>query len=425
MSNDYFECPICSELFESSRSFSMHLAKSEDEKHVKLVALRRQNPCAANKVKLLYDKYKDYIESSSEAKLEAQNESEAINNNSKNCKISCEECHNEWKNYFDKCNDLKKSKFLKISDNVEEKVLTEVQKIKEQNKNVKKKEHDPDTVPGLLGYFYSLVNTKSPNYMKEIGQLKTQIIHYNLNPDQIRIIFRYLARKGYSDIRFFSSCKNEALLEDQYINESKQNGTAAYLVKYFYNKIGMDLNLQTLINDVNKIKETLNGGLNYDQVKYVLDYMISKKCYVLNFIGNNKVQALTEMSNYNKANNNPSFYSSNNLEKIKSELKAAKIKLRNIDENIKQEAYNVARQLYINNDIKYPRYEWAWRIGLDLDYEMYSLITEIDKLSFEKLNEKLSIDDVTRNKIIQKRKEFDQWINEYHQKFSTIQDKLC
>jgi hypothetical protein len=60
-----------------------------------------------------------------------------------------------------------------------------------------------------------------------------------------------------------------------------------------------------------------------------------------------------------------------------------------VDDKLKPEAYSIAKKIFIENKFagKFNHFEWAWKIGLDLDYDMYQLAlkSQTQESTFDKL----------------------------------------
>lgn len=434
LSEQELYCPICKKEFKTARSLGMHLGKSLDDNHVKFNELRKQHQTPYSKFQELYEQYKELFVDNDEEVID-KNQNVKTNhymNIPCECKISCEECYKNWfEEFYKECERPRKKAFIEefnLNSNNKEQNTSNKQKQK------KRVNHDPNSAPGLLKVFYDLTGTTSPNWVKECAQIKNQL-KKGLTPEQIKIVFKHMARKGHIDLRFFSTSINDALLEHRYLQEMEQEGTAAYLVKYFYNGHGLDINLQTFVKEVQKIQETLNSGLSYEETKIVLDYMIEQKCTIINFIASKRTEALAKYrSKLSKQNNqlnkehtfrnNPSFFDQDEFNIIKDDLIGGRIRINKIKPEYQRKAIEFCKEIFKQKKIssRYTLFEWAWRIGLDLDYEMYKLGLEETKetyLDFALRNsEQLPEEKV---QILHKLKaSFEKWLEDQHQKFNNI-----
>lgn len=446
MSNSNYYCPICKQNFESGRSIGMHLSKAKDEDHSNFNQLRKDHRCPYEGFKNLFEEHISMFSVPVEIVVEKPQKkiTDEYMKIPCDCKTSCKECHVDWlEDFFKGCNHPRKSAFIseyEIGEKKEEvkKVVTASKKVKEVKEteevefkelpeNKKQVNHGQDTAPGLLKFFYDLTGTKSVNWGKECGQIKTQL-NKGISPDQVRVVFKHMHRKGQVDIRFFVTSINDALLEEKCVNEMEQEGTAAYLVKYFYTGHKLPVNLQTLVKDVQKIQETLNSGLTYEQTKLVLDYMISTKCTVINFIASKRTEALsrqggkTDSPVASKFKSNPSFFDQSELNIVRDELAGARIRLPKVKEDLKEAAIEECKRLLRERKFttRYTAFEWAWRIGLELDTELYQLgLKEINKETY--INFALrngNLDTESTEKMTKLKSRYESWLNEQHKLFS-------
>lgn len=442
MSNDVIKCPICGREFQENRSLSVHISKTKDQKHTLLNHLKKQTKTPSDKLINLYLEYKsdfDEIEdvNSIDEPVQLSKPKSEYLNIPCDCKMSCEECNSCWKeDFYNDCTHERKTAFVKEFE-IKSKATTEVVKKETIKKEVAKKEKDydivkpvkkvanKDSVPELLKYFYNLTGGVSPNFGKECAQIKNAV-KKGTTPDQVRMTMEFLARKVNTDLRFFNRSIEDAILEKQYLDDSSIKGTDAYLVRMYYEGLSLPLNLQTLIRDVQKIKETKNSGLSYEQTMAVVQYMIDIKCPTLNFIGNKRTEALTKATKINTIKENPSFFDRDDIVVIKNELVSGRANLRKLGDNFKPQARIIAKDLFKLNEFssKYTHFEWAWKIGLDLDEEMYTIALNTKKTQefmLDKMLKDPSIEVSQRQSIMQIKAKFDIWMNEQAAKFLSTQ----
>lgn len=341
-------CPICDKEMKTVRSFNLHLSKVNDSKHYTLSELRKEKKTPDYEVTMmLYNQHKDTIDS-----LDGVSRDEL--------KVNVTEEKTE----------VKEKPVMRETD------FKDIPSIK--------KPASEDTAPALLKFFYDLNGQRSPNFGKECKQIKNLLTHKEqpISAEEIRTVLRYMIRKGYMDIRFLSSSVNEAILENKLLQDIEKEGTAAYLVKRFYSGFDMDINLQTFVRDVQKIQETMNSGLNFLETQAVIDFMIETNCNILNFIGSKRNDALLKYRNnpnsnatINKFDNNPSFFDQDFINILRDELASGRTRLNKVEDQYKEEASEIAKQLFMKRkfNTKFTGFEWAWRIGLTMDKKMYSL----------------------------------------------------
>lgn len=443
--NKRLYCPICDIDFETPRSLSMHITKSQNEEHQKLIEIKKENNFNA------YETIEFYVNHYCEGvtKPQQQQKEEIKDSYMKipcQCTMTCNSCFKNWKaDFFDGCSHPRKEAYIEeyeINPVKKEKVKAE----KKKNESPKeeavggfdvvptlKKVPSQDTAPALVKYFYDLTGNSSPNWSKEGKQIKNLLTHNKLSPDQIRVVLSYMARKNHIDLRFLSTSVSDALLEQKYLSDMEQEGTAAYLLKMYYSGLKLQVNMQNLIKEVSKIQETMNSGLSYEDTKIVIDYMISIKCPTINFIAAKRTEALANkngsglkpmVKTAQKSNikENPSFYDQDDVAFLKDELAGGRTSLKKVRPDIVDELKETARQILLNGKYnnRYIAFEWAWKVGLELDSVTYqAACSDVNKEPYlDYLMKNSSRVDPNRSAVLQKAKiKFDEWLNEQHKLF--------
>jgi len=440
VTEDKIYCPICNRDFLDNRSLSFHISKTSDSKHILLNNLKKQTKCKSENLCQLYLEYKeDFDDLVEEEKMIISDEYLKIKCD--DCLMTCKECHRNWKlDYYNNCNHERKTAFIKeynIKDDEVKKIIEIVNDIKKTKdiivnkedfeiiKSISKGNFSSDTAPGLVRYFYNLTNGTSPNWSKESTQVKLEL-KKGVTPEQIRIVMDYLYRKGNLDLRFFNRSVIEALFEKQCLSDSLKEGTEAYLVKLYYDGMKQPLNMQTLIRDVQRIKETMNSGHNYEQAKIIIEYMVKTKCPTLNFIGSKCTEALTQINKINAMQNNPSFFDRDDLVIIKNDLINGRIRLNKVPDKFKIDAQLIAEKIFKESLFtdKFTHFEWAWRVDLNLNKEMYQFAFDAQKNKESQLNIILKDQTLTienRQKILMIKEKFENWLNLQSQKFESAQ----
>lgn len=434
-------CPICGKDFYENRSLGVHISKTKDSKHILLNYLKNQKK--DTNVSDIYNKFKeDFMELDNidmehkENKVKPQSKKCDYLNIPCSCKMTCKECHKNWKlDYYNDCTHARKEAFIKEYDIKEDdKKLT---KVASKNNTISLNKEDFDIIkptkkqkvttgnksPDLVKYFYSQINGTSPNFGKECGQVKNLLKKYT--PDEIRITMDYLKRRSNMDLRFLNNSIKDALAEQQYLKESEIEGTEPYLVKMYYEGMGQQLNIQTLVRDVQKIKETINSGKTYDQVKLTIQYMINIKCPTINFIGFKVNEALAKNSTTTSVKNNPSYFDRDNLVIIRGLLEKGDINFKNIDNEFKAEAMKIAIELFKENKFtkQFSHFEWAWRVGLNLDYEMYDIAknTQSKGFTLDNMLQQPGLSDETKEKANRFKNSYEKWLQNQPMKFENTQ----
>jgi len=436
-------CPICEKDFYENRSLGVHISKMQDPKHKMLNILKKQH--SSMDINQLYldnkaefdefDRVTEgmYTEDTKEIKQQQTHDYLSI---PCDCKMTCKECHKNWKlDFYNDCTHARKEAFEKeFGIEQEDKKMIKVasknntiQLTKEDfdviKPTKKQKITSGDTAPDLVKYFYSLINGTSPNFGKECGQVKN-LLKKN-SAEDIRTTMDYLRRRGNVDLRFLNNSIKDAMAEKQYLIDVEVDGTEAYLVKMYYEGMGRPINLQTLVSDVRKIHETLNSGVTYEQAKITIKYMIDIKCQTINFIGYKVNEALSNNGKINSIQENPSYFNRDNLELIKKQLLNAKIHFKKIDDEFRTEAVKIARELFYQNKFmdKFSHFEWAWRVGLDLDYEMYQIAknTQYKELSLNSVLQSGDLTEEQKQTITRAKANYENWLQNQLMKFEGAQ----
>ena len=381
MTDVNFLCPICQRTFLDQRSLGVHISKSKDMKHKLLNNLKKQTNTPGKDLVKLYKEYESDFKD-----LDSTNSKNSI-----------------------AFNDQDDSFNIIVKDT---KAKPEKQK-KEKTNSLE-----------FVKYFYNKVNGKCTNYSKECTQVKNAL-KKGYTADQIKITMDYLARKGNIDLRFFNRSIEEALMEHKCLNEINIEGTEAYLVKMYYNGLGLPLNMQTFTRDVQRIRETINTGLSYEQTKIVIQYMVDIKCPTLNFIGSKSTEALTKHSKVNAGRNNPCFYDREEMQSIKNQLMEGKLTLRKVSSIHRNKATEIAKEIFRNGEfaLKYNHYEWAWKIGLELDEEMYVIAlnnAHTRESLLDKFLKNPALDSAKRQAIMELKNKFNIWLNNLDKKYAKI-----
>jgi hypothetical protein len=449
--NGQLYCPICNIEFETPRSLSMHISKSKDLNHQKLIELKKEHNFNAYQLIEYYVKNNVNLD---KLELNKENNNKNVEKKQKQqktdnymsipceCTMTCHSCYKNWKNdYFDDCEHPRKAAYIEeyFIEKENNKDKEKVNKTKQQDTGFDivptLKTRSKDTAPALVSYFYELTGTKSPNWSKESRQVKNLLTHNKLTPDQVRTVLSYMARKNHVDLRFLSGSINDAFLEKKYIEEMDKEGTAAFLLKRYYTGLNLAVNMQNLIREVSKIQETMNSGLSYEETKIVIDYMIATKCPTINFISSKRTEALSNknLSNNvtsnskNTLKNNPSFYDQDDITLIKDELSGGRTDLEKIKKShpeIYETIKEAARQILIDGKYnqKFNGFEWAWKIKLPLDKVTYEYACkDMDKETYlSTLIENFKKVDNAKYELLKNNVQvkFNLWLDEQHKMFS-------
>lgn len=245
----------------------------------------------------------------------------------------------------------------------------------------------------LVKYYYSLTNTRCPNWPKEINMIKSQMKN-GLSIDEIIEVMKYMSRRSYQDLRFFSNSINDALTIKQCKLDVKVPGTNAYFVRLYFLKTGQLLNDRLMLQGIKKINELRANNYTTEQIETIVNYMIDKKCPNFNFIVNIANEAL---QNHNYKNEMAKAYTINELVnvvltdtieygiimlkdsdydmakkeiliRLKNDLCAGKVDLKKVNKIYNKFANELAREIYKRKlyDNKFTAQQWALSVNFNL-----------------------------------------------------------
>jgi hypothetical protein len=437
-------CPICKKEFNVARAFGLHVSKATDAPHALLYEYKKQYRSDSKELFSVYEKHKDEIDALIPMETiqvpEVKMREDKYMEIACTCKQSCHECFNMWRNdYFNDCTHARKAAYIEeyeidVKPQVPVKKKTQGETSFDKIPSTKTKGPAEDTAPGLLKYFYNKNGKTSPNFPKESRLIKNLLTRKEnpLTADQIREVLDYMSRRGHADLRFITTSVGDAIQEKQNLIDADTVGTAAYLVKKFYEGQGMQLNLQTLSRDVQRVQETINLG-SYEETDFTIEYMIEIKCNILNFIGSKRQEAMAKKSKLgvkvssstnNNFMSNPSFFDQSELAFLKDELTGGRINLRKVEQRNLEEATKIAVQIFKEHKFtsRYTAFEWAWRIGLPMDSEIYNLaMKEVNKqtyMDFVLSSGRLEADKVKQLEVVKSR--YESWLEKQHQTFGNF-----
>lgn len=209
--------------------------------------------------------------------------------------------------------------------------------------------------------------------------------------------------------------KNENYLPEKYNTNANE---AEQLVKMFYEGFGLPVNKVTFNKDVNRINLLLKD-YTPEQIETTVKYMIQIKCPTFNFIGSKVTEALIKQKTVNNTHNNPACYDRDDIRVIKSDLKYGRTRIDKLNPDMKEKALEYVCELFKKNlfEERYSHFEWAFKIGLDLNEELYSIGNQSIKESFyDKVINDKTVSPEAKQKAIQKKEKFCQWLNNQKQR---------
>ena len=208
-------------------------------------------------------------------------------------------------NHIKRCKDELHTIFCSLQNKHNAFTINEIEEIYKEHRQIfddivnrkeAEKKKTNSSAMQLVKYFYSLTNTRCPNWAKEMNLIKSHLIH-GLQPDEIMETMRYMSKRSYQDLRFFNNSINDALTIRQCKLEVKTPGTDAYLVRLYFSKMGQSLNDRLMLQGIRKINELRQSNYNQQQIETIVDYMIEKRCPNFNFIVNIANEALSNSKN--------------------------------------------------------------------------------------------------------------------------------
>lgn len=338
---------------------------------------------------------------------ELMNVEKIIENVNDDFKVTCPICNKEVENDKKLINHIKRCKddlHLLMKDIIITNSLDDITSIIEHyNINVekfnklrdeKKKEKKPSSeAMQLVKYYYSLTNTRCPNWGKEVRLIKSHIDN-GLTLDEVTEIMKYMAKKSYQDLRFFSNSINDALIIKKCRDEIRMPGSPSYLVRKYYVGTKQQLNDRLMLQGVRKINELKLNGYNNEQIELIVDYLVDKKCPNFNFIINTANEALKNAKNKKEM---AKAYTNNELVllaldgvfeygtimmkdndydiaereiilRLKEDLCAGKVDLIRVNKRYNKFAIELAKEIFRRNlyDNRFTAQQWANAIHLNL-----------------------------------------------------------
>jgi DNA-binding MarR family transcriptional regulator len=386
MKNNVY-CPICNEAFNSPRSLSMHIAKSSEETHKNIAELKRKNNFTSEELL-------SYI-------------------------------------------DINKEEFLKqFKESKKEKKVTHTVEVATTNGEVDFGEKKTElNCSDLINYFYKKIGGKPSDYGKEGKLVKRVILNYELDSEKMKNLLDYVASKGKVNLSAINHIAPEYLMEETYKEQQSIEGTASYLWKKFYDGIGLPINAQSIIKEVAKVKESIEKN-GYEATEKIIDYMVSVKCNNIHFLANMRNEALSNNKGgkSSKSDKNADFKNNDcmfdkgdeesNIKIIKDKIFRGRKKICDVEEKYRKKATDMAKKMLVEKKYleKYTGFEWAWRVGLELDFEMYqSACATSDKETFFEYSLRLpNVEEEMVCKIKKHKEYFDEWVKKQHNIFSSF-----
>ena len=157
-----------------------------------------------------------------------------------------------------------------------------------------------------------------------------------------------------------------------------------------------------------------------------VQYMAAIKCPTINFIGFKINEALAKGGKVNNIQTNPSYVDRDTLVIIRDQLLAAKTNFKKIDDQFRNDALKIAHELFSEGKFtdKFGHFEWAWRIGLDLDYEMYQIAknTQYKELSLDNVLNNPEVPQDKKEIVERAKTNYKKWLQNQLIKFEGVQN---
>lgn len=244
----------------------------------------------------------------------------------------------------------------------------------------------------LVKYYYGITETRCPSWGKETNLLKSHL-NNNLAPDEIMEVLRYMAKRGYEDLRFFNNSINEALMVRQCKLDCKKEGTDAFLVRFYYLGMKQGLTDRLMLQGIKKITELKSNNYTYLQIKTVIEYMIDKRCPNFNFIVVTANEALTKSKDKNEMtkaytteelisvaldgvleyglimmkDNNYDIIKKEIVMKLKDDICAGRVELTRVNKIYHKFAIALANEIYKRQmyDVNFTSQQWISKVELN------------------------------------------------------------
>ena len=263
-------CPICNKVMDSDKKLNAHISHCKDTIHVTF-----KNMLVENNAKTLDEINQVYLSNKWQIdEMIATNKKEVAKEKKEQEKLL-------------KQQQKEKEKALRKQQREEERALKKKQrgeekKKEEEERRARNKEANSQALK-LIKYYYDLIDGRCPNFAKEINILRPHLQN-GLTVDEILIIFKYMAKKGYTNLNFFNSSINDALTLYKCKKEYHIGGSDSNLIGLYYSGTRQRLTDRLMIQGIRKIKELRLNNYSTAEIKTIIDYMIEVKCPNFNFI---------------------------------------------------------------------------------------------------------------------------------------------
>ena len=334
-----YECPVCKKYFDTKAKLAAHLSKVRESLHEQY-RQEKQN---------FEEQYKDSTDYLNIGCSE-----------NKCCQCKCNCLRYEYQTY------QKVLKNFKREEKQAHKLQVHI--LEEEKKTLSKEART------IFEWFYKQVNNPNPDYYIEISKLK-KLIKSGIPTDSIYFAAQLLIEQGNNDLRYLGKYViDKANMYQQYYQQIYIEDTIPYFVKKYYDGINSKCTLSILGKDVerlNGLKKTLHLTIN--QIRQVIDYMISNNVPVFNFIDRIASRVLMNQKVEQEADKNIDYYRQKVIQQLlNGEITITEIRTTfgdnfadGIVKHLKNELFNYAF------NPKFSITEWLYLIKYPLDKEIY------------------------------------------------------
>ena len=359
------KCPLCGEKFETPLKLANHLKKS-DEKHQFLYSAIKILKKKSKEYQEVYDSnfqlFDNFISKyDAEGRLKEQIEQEKEKERQEKERLKQEK---QAKLEAEK-EERRKQKTAEALEKQKQKAL-EYQKMIEmrQFKNKQEKEFiqklDSEYKPmNLAKYFYSFWDVYEFNFIIATACIKSLYFTYQLTPEQVKFLLRYTAETGHSKISDAKYLIEESQRFYQYAMELNQP-SVPYLVKMFYNNLGLKIDKKRFVAQVDRIKTTMkDNNLSYNDAVMVIDNMIKKNVTSIYFFPDYIHDIIKNKPHYD-------------IPTILSNIIQFKNKVSDYPQEVVDSFYSDMKDIILNGafDESYNYSEFMYKIKLNPDKEL-------------------------------------------------------
>lgn len=387
-------CPCCEQEFASDIKLKNHITKIEDVKHKALTTLYKDFKLKCKDIVPFYEEFKGsfVLPTSEEIVAQITKQREEKQKEAKQRQITARD-------------EERLQKHLEELKRIKE--LEELRRLKENEANYKLSQLDKkDSPKALLQEFYNMINGKAYSYAVETKMIKNLITKYELTPDQIRLIFKYMVFTGKTRIMNINYYIQDGLRYCEEAKKCKEEGTVPHLIRYYYRTSGKTFNKAVFLKEVDTINGTKYANdLTYEQCKNIVDYMIATNAKSLLFFPYNVQYADTvltkDVSREEKEIND-----------IVDEVMKGNLKVTQIRQQIQKQCLVLTRKKYFNKEIsdKYNFFEWAYKVDLNLDREMYNFAKDNPRESRFNYLFSVTTDTYKLEKLKKAKKAYEEWL---------------